>query len=297
MSPAGLQTGVLARVAALGCLWGTAFLFVHIALRDLSALQVSFGRLAGAGAILTIMVAATRSREARRLPSGHARLTVLGLAFTNGVVPYTSIAYAQTQVASSVAAIFNAATPLITLALAVIIRAEPPLSPRRVLGVAVGFCGVAWMFGFAVADGPIGARLALMVAATSYAISFIIAGRAQISGVDSGLVAARALSWGAVLIFPVVVAVDGLPAHPSYSALLALLGLAVLATALPYLIYLNLVRDAGPSAASLATYVVPVVGVLLGWAFLNESISGREILGASLVLIGVWLAQRRVIEQ
>lgn len=281
------------RIALLGCSWGSSFLFVHLALVRLNSLQVASGRMLIALVILGGISLAAAGKVAfapvRRVSPG----LLVSLGVLNCAVPFLLIATAQNHVPSAVAAIFNSATPLLTLIIAVAVGYEARPRLLQMAGILLGILGVATMFGFAATEGPVLARLALLGAAASYSIAFVLARNAQLQRVDGITLACVQCGIGfAILVVPTLVASMPVEQGPTLGALFGLAGVAMVSTAFPYLIYFDLVRDAGPSATALSTYLVPVVGMLLGWIFLGEKVGAMAAAGAAMVIAGVVLARR-----
>ncbi len=288
---AGLPAGL--RISLLGSLWGSAFLFIHISLDKLSPFEVAAGRLLVAAPILGLTAWLVGG-----IPAYLALRTVryeilVGLGVLNCAIPFFLVAYAQRYVPSGVAAIFNAATPLLTVMLAVATGIERRPGLLRLLGIVLGLLGIATMFGFAAGEGPLWARLALLGAAASFAAGFVLARKSELRRVDGITLATAQVTIGLfILAVPTLaLSMGSLPAIGTDSAA-GLLALGAISTAFPYFIYFELVRDVGPSASALATYLVPIVGVLLGWVFLGERVALTALAGALMVIGGVALAQR-----
>jgi drug/metabolite transporter (DMT)-like permease len=284
---------VAVQIAGLGSLWGSAFIFTKLALRDLHPLQVTFCRLAIGSAALALVVIALPSTRAA-LPRDPAAWRVIAvLAGLTGVVPFALITWGLVRLPSAAGAVTNAATPLFTAALAIALRREAWPSPVRWAGIAIGFAGVVTMVGAGLSGGPLLARLALVTAAFAFAAGFVLARSGRIAGIAPPVVAACQLTLAAAVTAPVAAAVT-LTQETSWSAstALAVLGVGVVSTGLPAIVYFQLVRAAGSTSASLATYVVPPVGVLLGWAFLDEALPLSAITGAVMVMLGIAVAER-----
>ena len=272
--------------AAASLLWGFPYFLIKVAIVDLSPVFVVFGRAAIAAAVL-VPVAALRGL----LPALRGRLRfVVALSLVHIVGPFLLITYGELYVTSSLAGLIIAVEPVVVgLMLA---RAEP-FTPTRVVGLVLGFGGVAVLTGVELGGGGpavIGAALVLL-ATVGYAYATIMIQRRGSDIPPTALVAGSMLS-STVLLAPF--AAFALPTPPVRStswASLAALGL--FCTAIAMIAFYALIADVGPNKAGLVTYVNPLVAVLLGVALLDEPLRWSLPVGAVLILAGCWLSTRR----
>lgn len=283
------QPAVVIGFCAVGALWGLAFLFTALALRGFTPLQVAWGRAALAAVALAALAAALERGRLRRALAGLPHRPLIALGLLNAAVPYALIAIAQRHVPSGVAAVFNATVPILTALIALGTGAERRMTPRATAGTVLGFLGILVMTGFAVSGGSWTARIALLAASASYAVSFVIASRPTVRAAAGVPSAAVQMAIAAVVLGAAQIAdpFDRPGADPA--AWPALVAVALVSTAIPAAVYFWLVRHAGPARASLTTYLVPVVGLLAGWLALHEVPTPLGMLGAATVLAGVAL--------
>ena len=280
-------------IATLALLWGANFLWIALALRGFTPVQLTFGRMILGAAVLLPIVILRRER----LPcdvTTWSHLAVAGLIAN--AAPYLLFALGETRISSGAAGTLNATTPLWTLALAVVLRQEPRPSSAQMAGFLLGFAGCLVMFSPWRDSGLdlLGGTYCLM-AALSYAISYIYMRRyltprdiTPLTLSASQLLTATA--WTA-LSLPF-----GHPSHTSSPGLLpwaALLVLGLLGTGVAYIINYALIRSEGASGASVVTYLVPVVSLTLGTPIAAEPLSPSLIAGAVLVLAGIVLSRKR----
>jgi drug/metabolite transporter (DMT)-like permease len=284
---------VAAQIVGLGSLWGSAFVFTKVALRDLPPLQVTFCRLAVGSAALAVLVIALPGARSGLPRDPSAWRVIAALAALTAVVPFALITWGLVHLPSAAGAVTNATTPLFTAALAIALRREAWPSPLRWAGIVLGFAGVVTMVGAGFSGGPVLARLALLAAAAAFAGGFVVARSSPLAGTSPLVVGACQLTLAAAMMAPVAVALT-LASDTSWSAsaALAVLGLGVVSTGLPAIVYFRLVRAAGSTSASLATYVVPPVGIFLGWTFLSETLAPSAVAGAALIIVGISVAER-----
>jgi drug/metabolite transporter (DMT)-like permease len=213
---------------------------------------------------------------------------VMGLL--NNLLPFSLIFWGQTQIASGLASILNATTPLFTVVLAHLLTHDEKLTGARLSGVLVGILGVTMMIGPAALQGfelHVVAQLAILAAACSYAFAGIYGRRFR--GQPPLVTAAGQVSATSLMMLPIVLLVDrpwNLPL-PSTSSVLAVFALALLCTALAYLIYFRLLASAGATNLLLVTFLIPVSAILLGAVFLGERLLINQFGGMALIGLGL----------
>ena len=201
------------------------------------------------------------------------------------MLPFSLIVTGQTYIASGLAAILNATTPLFTI-LVMATAGEEKLSARRVVGVAAGLAGVMILHGenLGLASGQGLGILLCLAGAFSYGVSALIARRHLAD--TPPLAAATFQMLASMLMMAVVAGVLDRPWQlpmPDTSTWLAVLGLAALSTALAYIVFFQILRRSGATNVMLVTLLIPVTAILLGYFALSESISLREIVGALVI--------------
>jgi drug/metabolite transporter (DMT)-like permease len=210
----------------------------------------------------------------------------LVLGTLNNAVPYWLLAFAETRIDSGLAAVIQAAAPILTVVLAT--RIDPSQSVRglRLVGVALGFLGVALLVGVQEGGELVGA-LAVLGTATCYAVSVLYAGRAVRSFAPLEVTIGQ-LCVGTLLAAPL--ALSQLPSEaPPAKAIAAIVALGALGTGLAYLLYFTLIARAGASRAILVTYLVPAFALVYGTLILDEPVTATAVAGLALILGGTAL--------
>lgn len=272
--------------AAVSLLWGIPYFLIKVAIVDLSPAFVVFGRVAIAAAVLVPLAAARGLLPALR---GRLRF-VVALSAVHVVAPFLLITYGELYVTSSLAGLIIAVEPVVVgLMLA---RAEP-FTPLRVLGLVLGFGGVAVLTGVELRGGGpavFGAALVLL-ATVGYAYATIMVQR-QGAGIPPTALVAGSMLSSTILLAPVAAfTLPSAPVRPQSWAAVVVLGL--LCTAVALIAFYALIGDAGPNTAGLVTYVNPLVAVTLGVAVLHEPLRPTLVVGSALILGGCWLSTRR----
>lgn len=270
---------------ALAAVWGSSYLFIKLALEDLSPAAVVFGRLALAAVILLPFALS------RGLLSGvsAAAPTVLVLALIQVALPFGLITYGELTISSSLAGILVSSAPIWTALLALRLDREEQSRGWRLVGVFVGIAGVALLLGVDLGGGgALLGGLAVVLAGVGYAIGgFMIKrrlGHIKPVGLVTATMAASALM---ALPFALLSAPDELPGAGAAAALVTL---GVAGTGVAFVIFYTLIARVGPARASLVAYVAPIFAVLYGVSFLDESFSLGTFASLVLILGGSWLA-------
>lgn len=273
----------------LAVIWGGAFFFIAVAVREVPPITYVWLRVSFAALALWLYV--WWRGGGLGLPRSAWR-SILLLALLNNVVPFLLFGWGQTQIASGLASILNATTPIWGVVVAHLFTTDERMTPRKVAGVLLGFGGVAAMIGPDVLRS-LGtdtlAQLACVVASLCYALAGVWARRFKGQGLSPLSVSTGQLTVGAALMLPLALLIDQpwLMAMPSAGAIAAILALAVVCSALGYVLYFKLIDTAGATNALLVTLLVPPVAILLGWLFLGEGLAQRDFIGLALIAAGL----------
>jgi drug/metabolite transporter (DMT)-like permease len=281
----------------LAVIWGGAFFFIGVAVRHVPPLTYVWLRLTIAAAAMWIYVRA--SGRSVGLPREVWGAIVL-LAVLNNALPFTLFGWGQTHIASGLASILNATTPIWGVVVAHFLTHDERMSPRKIAGVLLGFGGVATMIGPALLSniGTSGlAELACVTASLSYALAAVWARRFKRMGVSPVSVTTGQLSAGAIIMLPMSMFIDRPWTHafPPASAWAAITALGLFCTALGYVLYFRLIDHAGATNALLVTLLVPPVAILLGALFLNETLAPQDFIGLGLIALGLAAIDGRLV--
>ena len=286
--PAAPTPGFMAaNLLACSMLWSTSFLFIKLS-GDVNPFVLAAMRgLVGASAL--VLWFTTQAKSIRPDNGQWHHWVVLGAL--NGWIPNVLVAHALTQIGTAPAAMIQASGPLIVAVLSHLLFADERLTSRRFAGVLVGFAGMGILIGpAALPDSGIGAWGALTMVATalSYATANLYV-RSIRHADPARLALGQQICSGipATALALVVAGPSAFAAVPDSAA--SLLALGIVSTALPILLFMRLIRRAGPTRASMVGYLQPVWTAVLAVLFLNESIGLRELTGGAVVLTGVAL--------
>jgi drug/metabolite transporter (DMT)-like permease len=299
MSQAPIQKTIAASdwalLGFLSIIWGGSFLFNGVAVRELPPLTIVALRVLLAALALQLVL---RGMGVRLPRDRQVWAAFIGMGLLNNVVPFTLIAWGQGHIASGLASILNATTPLFTVIVAHYFTRDERLTGSRLGGVIVGFVGVAVMIGSAALtslNANVLAQLAVLGAALSYGFAGVFGRRFKALGISPLAAAAGQVTASSCILLPVSLLVDRpwtLPL-PSMGAVLSLLALALVSTAFAYLIFFRLLARVGATNAGLVTFLIPVSAILFGVLILGETLELRHMAGMGLIAAGLILIDGR----
>ena len=284
----------------LALIWGGSFLSIRIALDEISPLMSVAHRLTWAMLVLWVVVAVMRIPLPRN-PRIWFAFVVMGLL--NNVIPFVLMAWGQLHIESGLTSILNAFTAVVGVVMAALFFSDERLTPRKIIGVVLGFFGVAVAIGlenFKNFDLRSLAQLAVIGGTVAYAVAGVWA-RKNLVGMPPQLAAAGMLTGATVIMLPLVYFVEGLPTFDLKPRTLVAIGYyAVIATAAAYLLYYRVLAMAGSGNLMLVTLLVAPIAITLGAVVLSEKLSANAFVGFVILAVGliildgrVWKALRR----
>jgi len=284
-------------LGTLAVIWGGAFFFIGVAVKHVPPLTYVWLRLTIAAAAMWGYL--YFKGEKLGLPK-QVWGSILLLALLNNALPFTLFGWGQTHIASGLASILNATTPIWGVVVAHFLTHDERMTPRKVAGVLLGFGGVALMIGPSLLSslGTSGlAQLACVSASLSYALAAVWARRFRKMGVSPLSVTTGQLTAGALIMLPISILVDHPWTHafPPLSAWGAITALALFCTAFGYVLYFRLIETSGATNALLVTLLVPPVAIVLGALFLSETLAPQDFIGLGLIALGLAAIDGRVL--
>ena len=274
---------------ALGVIWGVPYFFIRIAVQEISPFAVAWSRLTIAALIL-LPIAWHRGAL---YPLRTHLTAICAFAAVEFVVPFSAISFGERWISSSVTGILIAGAPLTVIIMSRFVGLHEPLGARRVVGLALGLCGVIALLGFGTVSGPLGwAGVGCMVLATiGYAAGPLIIER-YLHGLDAiGPIAASLTVASLVLLLPALATRPD--RWPSTATISSIAVLGVLCSAIAMLLMFYLVRVAGAARALIITYLNPAVATLLGVGLLHERLGPGGMTAFLVILVGSFLATHR----
>jgi drug/metabolite transporter (DMT)-like permease len=267
-------------------LWGASFLFIKVAVRDLDPATLILGRL-GLGALTLALIVPLRLGGRATLGEIRGHLGWLAaVALINVALPFWLLSWGETRINSGLASIIQASVPIFNAIVAFGFFREVRVTGVRLVGVAVGFVGVALLIGGQPQGKMLGA-FAVAGMALCYAVGQLLVGR-ELGEVPPPIVALATTAIAALLVSPLGVA--RAPSHvPGWEAIASVVALAVPGTAIAFLLFYAIIAGAGAAYASLVTYLIPPIALAYGAIFLGEHVGFSDLGGLALILAGVAL--------
>ena len=282
----------------LSLLWGGSFYFIGIAVTELPTFTIVFLRVGiaalGLHVILRVM--------GERMPTGFGIWRAFfAMGFLNNLVPFSLIVWGQSHVASGLASILLATTPLLTVVVAHFMTADERLSGGRLAGIVVGIVGIVILIGSEAGEGfgfSLVAHIALLGAALFYSFGSVFGRRFQRLEVTPIATATGQITASSVMLLPVALVVDRpwVVDMPGGGTWLAIAGLALLSTSLAYTLYLRILATAGATNLMLVTFLIPVSAIILGAAFLGEHLQANHFIGMAVIGIGLGAIDGRILK-
>ena len=279
-------------IIVLGIGWGTSFFFNEVLLREMGPLAVSFARVSMAAAFCWVWLFATGGspRVERHLLPKFAFMGAMMFA-----VPFAVYPIGQQFVASGVAGIVNAMTPVMVVIVSHFWPGGERATYLKSLGVLAGFAGIALLTARALtANEPtqVWGTLLIMLAPVSYAIAMNYVRR--LYAIKVSVVLAWSFSFAALLMLPVTVVFDSLPSSLSLETWGAIAFLGCVLTGASFLVAFSILPRAGATKTSTVTFIAPVSAVLIGYFALQEALGALHFAGMAAIFLGLMLIDGRL---
>ena len=271
---------------ALAAIWGSSFMFIKVAVREVSPGEVVFGRvLVGT---LGLLPAVPFLSDWRRTWAGLRRFwwPLLLLGVLNAAVPFWLLAWSEKKLDSGLAAVLQASMPLFTAVFAYFFTHSERVTGGRLVGVLVGFLGVLLLVGIQP-RGDVLSALAVLLTALLYAGSTVYAAQ-RLREASALVISLGALAFATLATLPLGIA--DLPDEvPSWKVIGSIVALGAVGLSVAYLLYFSLIAGSGAPYAALVTYLVPALALIYGAVFLDEGVTASALVGLALILAGVAL--------
>ena len=279
----------------LSFLWGLAFLFSGIAVKELHPLYVVLLRVGLAALVLTPFLLYYFP-----LPNTvNGWLPYIGMGILNNVIPFTFIFFAQTKITVGLSSILNSFTPITTFLVLAAFGSEN-LTLNKITGSILGVCGVIVLLGLnplADLSNFIGIILVL-IATISYGFAGLWGKRYLAETPPLQSASCQLISSSVVLAIVVGIISPPIPTvNISIQAIISLILLAVLSTALAYIVFFKILTVSGAGNVMLVTLLIPIWGCLLGWMFLDEILSLNQFFGASIIGLSLVIIDGRLLRK
>ena len=276
----------------LGFMWGSSYLFIKLAVDDFGTFTlVAFRLIVGAGLLWTVVRVARQPLPRERRMYGH----LVVMAVLNITIPFLLITWAEQSVDSSLAAILTSPVPLFAIVLSSLFLYDEPMRVNGVAGLIVGFIGVIIITspGLTKEGSSVAGEIALLGASFSYACGAVYS-RRNVRGLAPMIPAVFQVTFAALITGTIALLVEHpWTARPDGQAVVAILWLGLLGSGVAYLAVFRLFAHWGATRTTLVAYLIPPVGIALGYLVLQEPVDARLIFGTVLVIAGIGLVNSR----
>jgi drug/metabolite transporter (DMT)-like permease len=277
---------------ALGFMWGSSYLFIKLAVDDFGTFTlVALRLIVGALLLWSVVRIAHQPLPRERRIYGH----LLVMAVINITIPFLLITWAEQSVESSMAAILTSPVPLFAIVLSSLFLADEPMRVNGVVGLVVGFIGVVIITsrGLTGEGSSVAGEIAMLGAAFSYACGAVYS-RRNVRGLPPMIPAVFQVTFAAIITGVIALLIEHpWTVQPDAQAIFSILWLGTLGSGLAYLFVFRLFAAWGATRTTLVSYLIPVVGIVLGYLVLQEPVDARIIVGTALVIAGVGLVNSR----
>ena len=278
----------------LAICWGPSFLFIKLALIELSPTILSVSRI-GIGALgLNLILLAGRNY----LPKNFTFWRDSAIAaFFSVALPFMLINWGQQYIDSSLGSLLNGTTPFFTVIFSMVLLRNEPISGNKVRGIVIGFIGLTLLVFPSLRDGfsaSFWGIMAVVLASASYGVGWVWV-RKKLTGIRSFKAPATQLLIATFYLLPIALISEPVVWISDWSmiTIVSITSLGVLGTAIAFILYFKLIAQAGASYASMVTYIVPVIGVFLGTVVLKEAVTIWMLAGAAMILYGIYIGGKK----
>ena len=275
--------------AAMSVIWGLPYLFIKVAVAEVSPATLVFARTTLA---LIVLLPLALHTGALRPALRHWRPAAIFAVLEMGI-PWLLLGHAETRISSALAGLLLAAVPIIGAAITAFLGDRHNVAPVRVVGMVLGLVGVGALVGVDATGGHLDwlSVAEMLTVATCYAVAPIIIDRQENPAPALGTITVSILLVSvAYLPFGLPGLIAAWPLQTETAASLTVLGL--ICTALAFILFFRLIAAAGPVRAVVITFINPAVAIVLGVLVLSEQVTTGMLVGFPLVILGSVLATR-----
>lgn len=275
-------------ILLMAALWGPSFLFIKLAVTEIPPFTLVTGRV-GIAALFLYLILRWQGQHLPKFGPVWRHFAVMG--FFQSAFPFFLFSWGELHIDSALAAILNGTTPLFTILMAHIFIADDRITINKLIGVIIGFGGLVMLVAPSLLEGVQASTLGLLavtLASCSYGVGLVYA-RLNLREHVSLSTPAAHLLMATLYMLPLSLLIEqpyNLP-MPSLTALGSMLALAIFGTAVAFAIFYQVLRRTSATYVSMVTYLVPIIGVILGVVILSEPLTWSAYAGCALILLGV----------
>ena len=278
----------------LTLIWGASFLFIAVAGKAIPPIGVSFLRMA-LGAVALFIIVKVQGHKYPRTRKAWFHTTIAGIFMS--AIPFTLFAFGELKIASGLAGMINAATPVMTVLIILLAFRDQTPTRVQIIGLSVGILGTLVLLGIWNGFGendPLSV-IALLLATVCYGFgSPYIRKYVSPLGLPNTVAVSMQLFTATLVTMPFYVTGPLTTGVLDWAVLGSITTLGVVGTGVAYILYYRVIEQAGSTIASSVTIVQPVVAVILGMLLLSEKLNWYEFVGGLVIIFGALVSQGRV---
>jgi len=275
----------------IGFIWGSQYVFNAIALQDFSAFGLTAWRMFIGFLTLTLLIYIIPSQRTQSLSLTKKLVSLfIVIGAVEAAIPFWLIGYGQMRISSSIAAIIMGMIPMITVLLELTFKKDHKTSVYEIIGMTLAFMGLIILVNPSSDDfaGAFIGYVAVFMAAFCFAVALIL--MEKIPREISSVHATRFILgiYAVPMLFIWYLETPSLPTNTN--SILSVIFIGIFSSGIVYILYLNLIRSAGPTFTSLSNYIVPLVGTFLGVWFLSEPFTANIAFALLFIVVGLFIA-------
>ena len=274
----------------LALIWASAFFNIKIATYSYGPLTIAFLRIFF-GTIPVILLCFIKKIKIEAFSKDWYWFASIGII--NLVIPFFLIAYGVQKVQSNLAAILMASTPLTAATLAHFFTKNEKINLVKSIGVLVGFSGIIFLFSdnILINENNIFSAFLILFGSCFYVVGGLLT--LKISNKKNENVTASILIWGTLVLLPITLFFEQ-PWNltPRLDSTLALIYLGIFSTGIAWLLRFYILKHNGLVFQAQVAYLIPIFGVLLGYAILKEAVTSKVIISLIAVIIGIYIVKK-----
>lgn len=278
----------------LASFWGPSFLFIKIAIEYVPPITLANLRV-GIAALFLFAILKIKKLSLPKIGKVWRHFIVIGLF--NSAIPFYLFSFGETYITSSLAAILNGTTPLITIVIAHFFTENDRLSKVKFFGAIIGFGGLFLLVAPSLFNGSskIIGIIAILMATTCYGINLVYS-KKHMRGIKPIVTSTAQLFVATLFLLPFSFIIEK-PYEIDYvslNAILSILGLAIIGTGFAFMLFFKIIEETSATYASNVTYIIPIFGIILGFLILEERLTWNNYLGSLVIILGVMIANNMI---
>jgi len=284
----------------LSAIWGSAFIAIKISVETIHPISVASLRLI-IGAIVLYIYFKFKNLDFNL--STEILVVIFFIGLIGNFIPFALISWSEIYIQSNTAGLLLSVAPIFALILSHFLTKDDKFSFLKLISILIGLLGVLLIIGFDPLSGFYSniskyliPKIAIIISALGYVISSILA--YNLKKIDSVTLTTAVTISAAIISIPFLIFVEfNFRSSFSFTNILPLIYLGIFPTAIAFLIRFHIIAKAGPIFLSYVAYLIPAFAIIWGFIFLKETINLNTFIGVILVLLGVFISQKNLMNK